>query len=249
LSDDEWAATTRCDEWNAKDVVQHLVSADEFWALTLQGRGQPEPTTYLRGFDPTTSPAAFIAPKREASAEEALAAITASTDLLANALDSVGEDEWAQVSESPFGHVPVSVIAAHALWDSWLHERDVLVPLGQTPPVEEDELLTGAAFTLFLAGAQGGLLDDAEPVGDGPDTAIDAVVAFDDLPDRIVHVHVDRDVVVEVVPGGRSSSAEPGGSALEFVETVAGRGEVKPVLDRLPAAVAAQLARARQILG
>jgi uncharacterized protein (TIGR03083 family) len=247
LSDDEWAATTRCDEWNAKDVVHHLVSADEFWALTLQGRGQPEPTTYLRGFDPTTSPAAFIAPRRGAAPDEALAAITTSTDLLTTALDAIGDNEWSQVSESPFGHVPVGVIAAHALWDSWLHERDVLVPLGQTPPVEEDELLTGAAFTLFLAGAQGGVLDDAEAVGDGPDGALDASVGFDDLPGRAVHLRVDRDVVVEVED--RQVEAAAGGSAVEFVEGVAGRGDATAVLDRLPADLAAQLARARQILG
>ncbi|MDQ1375372.1 MAG: hypothetical protein QOJ09_2710, partial [Actinomycetota bacterium] len=198
LTDVEWAATTRCDEWSTKDVVQHLVTADEFWALTLGGRNQAELTTYLRGFDPTTSPDAFIAPKRNQAAGEALEAFTKSTEQLATALAGVGDDEWSLPSESPFGHVPVRVIATHALWDSWLHERDVVLPLGHTPPVEDDELLTAAAFTLFLGGAQGGVLDDAEPVGDGPDAAIDVTVAFDDLPGRAMRARVDRDVMVSV---------------------------------------------------
>ncbi|MDQ1373471.1 MAG: hypothetical protein QOJ09_809, partial [Actinomycetota bacterium] len=38
------------------------------------------------------------------------------------------------------------------------------------------------------------------------------------------------------------------GSAVELVEAVSGRGSAESVLDRLPADLAAQLARARQIL-
>ncbi|MDQ1402228.1 MAG: hypothetical protein QOG03_544 [Actinomycetota bacterium] len=245
LSEEQWAAKTRCDAWNAKDVVQHLVSADGFWALTLQGRTNPEPTAFLRGFDPTTSPDEFIAPTREKGSGEALEAIAASTEQLAAALDGIGDDEWSLVSESPFGHMPVSVITSHALWDSWLHERDILLPLGQTVPVEEDELLTAAAFTLFLGGAQGGVLDDVDSVGDGPDDAIDASVAFDDLPGRALRVRIDRNVVVEA---GTVDDVAQGGSALEFVEAVSGRAPAEPVLDQLPADLAAQLARSRQIL-
>jgi uncharacterized protein (TIGR03083 family) len=246
LSEDEWAAPTRCDAWNAKEVVLHLVSADGFWALSLQGRGQPEPTTYLRGFDPTTSPDAFIAPERDQGTGAALEALASSTEQLAAAFAAVGDDEWSLVSESPFGHVPLQVIAAHSLWDSWLHERDVLLPVGRPPSVEEDELLNAAAFTLFLGGAQGGVLDDDEPVGDGPVAAIDALVAFDDLPSRALRIQVDRDVVVGAV--GAGDDAVPCGSAVEFVEAITGRAPAEQVLERVPPDLAAQLIRARQIL-
>ncbi|MBA3652743.1 MAG: DinB family protein [Actinobacteria bacterium] len=256
LTDAEWAATTRCDAWSAKDVVLHLVSADGYWALTLPGRSQAEKTTYLRGFDPTSTPDAVIASKREQTTTEALAALAQSTDQLAAAFAQIGDDEWSLLSESPFGHVPVRVIAAHALWDSWLHERDVLVPLGRSVPVEIDELLNATAFTLFLGGAQGGVLDDAGAVGDGPDATVVATVAFDDLPvgalhirvDRDVTVRVDRDVTVGVTAAARADGAVRPGSAVDFVEAVAGRAPTGPVLARLPADLSAQLARASQVL-
>lgn len=246
LSPDEWAATTRCDAWNAKDVAHHLVSADDFFALTLQGRGHTEPTTYLRGFDPSSSPPAFIAPKRDHSPEQALEELTTSTENLASALDAIGNDDWARLSESPLGHMPLRAIAAHALWDSWLHERDILLPLGHTPHIEEDELLNATAFTLFIGGTQGGVLADDEAVGDGPDAPIESALAFDDLPGRTLRIRYDRDVVVDAA--GAEDESVPVGSALEFVEGFGGRIPVDTVLDRLPADVAGQLLRARQIL-
>ena len=245
LDDERWAATTRCDAWDAKDVVNHLVSADGFWALTLQGRHNPEPTTFLRGFDPTASPEAIIAPSRAQPVRAALEAFEASTAQLTEALAGVGEDEWTSVSESPFGHVPVRVIAAHSFWDSWLHERDVLLPLGITPPVEDDELTIAAAFTLFVGGAQGGVLDDDAPVGDGPTAPIEAVLRFGDLPGRSFRLAVDRDVRVTVEP---TDDAVDAGSAVELVEAVTGRAPPEAVLANLPGDVAAQLERGRQIL-
>jgi uncharacterized protein (TIGR03083 family) len=230
LSDDEWAARTRCDAWDAKDVCNHLVTADGFWALSLGGRHNDAPSTFLRGFDPTTGPEAIVAPMREQSHRAVLDALRASTSQLTDALGEVGDDEWTLTSESPLGHVPLSAVAAHALWDSWLHERDVLVPRGRTATsADADELATAAAFTLFFAGVEG---DDGD---------VDVAVAFDDVPgvafrlcvvDRAVHVAVDK--------GGARSA----GTAVAFVETAAGRGD----RSAFPPALASRLSTAREVL-
>jgi uncharacterized protein (TIGR03083 family) len=249
LTDDEWAATTRCDAWSATDICHHLVTADGFWSLTLAGRGNAEPTTFLRGFDPTTSPGAIIAPLREQPAAAALEGLAASTDQLLDTLSAIGDDEWTARSESPFGHVSLPAIAAHALWDSWLHERDVMVPLGRPPAVEDDELVIAAAFTLFVGATQGGVLDDASAVGDGPAAPIDGSVTFDDLPGRAFCLVVDRDVRVSVESETfRAVAPTAVGSAVTFVEAVTGRAPLGPTLARFPVDVAAQLQRARQIL-
>lgn len=250
LTEDQWSATTRCDAWSAKDVCHHLVTADGFWAMSLLGRAEATPTTFLRGFDPTSTPGAVIAPMREQPARAALESLTASTDQLLEALSGIDEGEWtAMRSESPFGHVSLLVIAAHALWDSWLHERDVLLPLGHAPAVEDDELVTAAAFTLFLGGAQGGVLDDDDAVGEGPTAPIDGAVAFDELPGRAFYLGVDRDVRVSVdAETFRAGGACAVGSAVTFVESVTGRTPLGPTLARFPADIAAQLQRARQIL-
>jgi hypothetical protein len=52
-------------------------------------------------------------------------------------------------------------VADHALWDAWVHERDILLPLGRTPVEEPSEVLTslrygaalGRAFELCRGGA------------------------------------------------------------------------------------------------
>lgn len=245
LDDEQWNAVTRCDAWSAKDVVNHLVSADGFWVLTLQGRRAPEPTTYLRGFDPTATPDTIVAPMRAAPTAEILDSFAASTESLTSALAEVGPDEWTVPSESPFGHVPVRAIAAHSLWDSWLHERDVLLPLGREPEVAEDELLTAAAFTLYFAGTQGGTLHDPDPVGDGPPEGFSAKLAFSDLPGWSLALSVDRDVEVSVRTGDDGDAA---GSAVTFVEATTGRAPVDEAFAPLPAPLVAQLERARQIL-
>ena len=246
LSDDEWATTTRCDTWTAKDVGNHLVTADGFFSLTVQGRHAAEPTTFLRGFDPTSSPDTVIASIREASPAEVLDGLAASTAELLTVLSAIDEDEWTLRTESPLGHVPVRAIAAHSMWDSWLHERDIFLPLGQVPAVEEDELLTATAFTFFIGGTQGGVLDDPAPVGDGPEAAVDVAVGFHDLPGRVLRLCVDQHVRVAVQP--RRDPAADGGSAVAFVEAITGRTDATATLDRLPADLAAQLERARHIL-
>jgi uncharacterized protein (TIGR03083 family) len=250
LTEDEWSRTTRCDAWDGRDVVNHLVSADGFWALTIGGRNRDGGATrFLQGFDPTSTPGAIVADQHTRPTAEVLAAFQASTEQLAAALDAVeAAGEWSAVSESPFGHVDVGVIAAHGLWDSWLHERDVLLPLGRSVAVEEDELLNAAAFTLFVGGAQGGVLDDDAPVGDGPNEPVHATLTFDEIADRTVQLTVDRDVHVLVRPAAESPAAVDAGRAVDLVEAVTGRAPVEPVLARLPDDLAAQLDRARGIL-
>ena len=90
------------------------------------------------------------------------------------------------------------------------------------------------------------MLDDPTPVADGPTSAVDEAVAFDDLPGRALRLRVDRDVVVAVEPSDGASPTV--GSAVTFVETITGRAPAGPTLDQLPKELAAQLERARHIL-
>lgn len=45
-------------------------------------------------------------------------------------LGSLEAVDWEALAEAPPGHITVSAVTHHALWDSWIHERDVLLPLG-----------------------------------------------------------------------------------------------------------------------
>src|SRR5580765_4237727 len=152
LSDEQWMATTRCTEWNAKDVTAHLITADAFWigSLTAARAGAP-PTTFLEGFNPSKSLEPFVSAMRDTPIAEVHDQFVAATDAFAATVNDFTEDDWRAIGESPFGHLEARFIFAHAFWDAWLHERDIFVPLGLTPPVEPDELFAATWFTFFVA--------------------------------------------------------------------------------------------------
>jgi hypothetical protein len=42
------------------------------------------------------------------------------------------------------------VVAHHALWDAWVHERDIALPLGLTPDEEPDEIVASLRYAVGL---------------------------------------------------------------------------------------------------
>jgi uncharacterized protein (TIGR03083 family) len=246
LTDDQWTTTTRCTEWDARGVVGHLVTVDQYWVFALGNAraGQP-PTRVLEHFNPSTSTNDMVGPLMELSNAELLERFDAGTEVFVAAIEAFTPGDWASIGESPLGHIPARYLFGHAFWDSWLHERDVFVPLGLGPPAEADEVRTTTSFALLFAGLQGGLLGDAAPVGPGPDEAIDLVLRFDEFPAEPLHLRIDTGVSVTVARD--DTTALDAGSAVELVEVFTGR-QLPDALDRLPAALAAQLARANQVL-
>ncbi len=245
LPEDQWKATTRCTSWDARGVVSHLVTVDTFWVTSLRAaRARGTPTVFIRGFDPATGTDVFVEPMLELPTEAILEQLVTGTDTFVETVLSLDRDDWDALGEAPFGHLPARLLLAHALWDSWLHERDIFVPLGNPPAIERDELLAATWYTLAFGALQGGLLDDAEPVGPGPDAAIDVALGFEDLPGEVLRVRIDDAVRITRADAG---TAIPAGPALGLVESIAGRTSTDAV-SALPSALAAQLERAAQIL-
>jgi hypothetical protein len=67
---------------------------------------------------------------------------------------------WATIAEAPPGHVPSRVVAHHALWDAWVHERDILLPLGAAPAEEADEIVSCLCYAAALGPSFAALSDD-----------------------------------------------------------------------------------------
>src|SRR5262249_32424420 len=76
--------------------------------------------------------------------------LVASHDALLGLIAALDADQWLMPAESPPGHVPVRLLVAHALWDCWIHERDVALPREHTPPVEVDELASSLRYAAAL---------------------------------------------------------------------------------------------------
>jgi uncharacterized protein (TIGR03083 family) len=164
LGDDDWSSASRCDGWTVQDVVAHLVGVNGFWQLSVSAGLAGTPTRVLVGFDPAATPPLMVDQMRALTPAELLSQFVASNDGFLGAVDELDEASWSVLAESPAGHVPIRLLASHALWDSWVHERDIAIPLGLTPAVEPDEVLSslryaaalGPAFAISTRGALAG---------------------------------------------------------------------------------------------
>ena len=188
LTESEWSAGTRCAEWTVQDVVSHLVGVSAFWQLSVASGAAGKPTRFLAGFDPEATPKAMVASMTSLSNREVLAQFIASNDSLIDVLTAFGPDDWSSLAESPPGHVPIQIVAPHALWDAWTHERDIALPLGLACSLEDDEVATCLMYAASLSAA---FLSTTDPSFAGRF----AIEATD--PDVSVTIHVSDRVVVE----------------------------------------------------
>jgi uncharacterized protein (TIGR03083 family) len=153
LDADAWEAPTRCAGWRVRDVVAHLADTDWFWTLSLQSGVAGTPSRMLEGFDPKATPAAMVSAAAGASRTEVAERFHARSAALLDAVEGLDDAGWAATAEAPPGHVSISVMAHHALWDCWVHERDIALPLGLPVVEEDDEVLAALRYAAALSPA------------------------------------------------------------------------------------------------
>jgi len=153
LTDEQWDHPSRCEGWSNRDVVTHLLSTNQFWGFSIAFGLKGEPTRFLATFDPVATPAQLVADAPDISTGELLEQFRASNAALAAQVDGLDDDGWRATAEAPCGHVAVSTLAHHALWDSLIHERDILLPLGIDPVEEDDETLASLRYVAALSPA------------------------------------------------------------------------------------------------
>ena len=74
------------------------------------------------------------------SSAETLRDYLDSVEAMAAVVGEIDDAAWATLAEAPPGHVAMHAVALYVLWDSWIHERDIAIPLGSEPAVDEDEV-------------------------------------------------------------------------------------------------------------
>jgi uncharacterized protein (TIGR03083 family) len=153
LDADQWAAPTRCEGWSVQDVVVHLTTTNQFWAVSITAGRNGAPTRLLAKFDPVATPAELVALERSKSSAEVLERFVGSNDDLAASIADLDDAGWAIPAEAPPGHLALRCVVLHALWDSWIHERDIMLPLGLSPPEEPDEILASLRYVAGLSPA------------------------------------------------------------------------------------------------
>ena len=209
LDTEQWESPSRCSGWSVHDVAAHLVGVNRFWSVSVRSGLAGTPTRFLTAFDPVTTPQALVEPMRALSHAAVLGDYNESLDELAATLDGVDGDSWSQLAEAPPGHVALRDLALHALWDAWVHERDIALPLALTPVEEADELTACLLYAAILGptiSAAAGSSQSGTLVVNAERPTIEFVVAVGDS------------VVARRRMPGDPDSPELHGSAVDLIE-------------------------------
>jgi uncharacterized protein (TIGR03083 family) len=153
LDNEQWAAPTRCEGWSVQDVVAHLITTNQFWSLSIACGIEGAPTRVLAEFDPVATPAQLVDAVRSRTPGETLEQFLATNDALATTIAALDAQDWSRPAEAPPGHIAIDLLALHALWDAWIHERDIALPLGLPVVEEADEIAASLAYVACLGPA------------------------------------------------------------------------------------------------
>jgi uncharacterized protein (TIGR03083 family) len=213
---DDWAAPSRCSEWSAQDVLSHLCDCNAVAHGITAGRDDGT-LDITAGFDPRTTPRGWPTVSVDESPESTLARFVSTTEELLSLTR-------AQLTHKfdvrlPYGPTDWTVAVLHAFWDSWLHERDVLLAQGREHPTDDDATLYAAAYGLFIAAAVasifGSQVQEKLKLGGGGG--------------GIYELHTCGDAVTLTVD--RLTTAGP--SAADVTDALAGRSSVATALGDL----------------
>ena len=147
---DDWAAPTRCTDWSAHDVVRHLCDTNKKAAVIEPDDRALDITT---GFDPRVTPRQWLAASAGESPDATLGRFVATTgERFACERARLAQGRRFDV-RMPYGPMDWTVRVLHGFWDSWLHERDVLLARGIEHPTDGDATVYATAYGVFIAAA------------------------------------------------------------------------------------------------
>ena len=155
----DWAAPTRCADWSAHDVVRHLCDCNAIAKALVAGTDDGT-LDLTAGYDPRITPRVWLAASAGESPDATLSRFVATTEeLLALARAQLAQSRTFDV-RLPIGPMDWTVGALYAFWDSWLHERDVLLARGRKHPTDDDATVYATAYGLFMAAAVASMFGD-----------------------------------------------------------------------------------------
>jgi uncharacterized protein (TIGR03083 family) len=219
----DWAAPTRCADWSAHHVVRHLCDCNAVAAGT-----DDNALDLTAGFDPRTTPRGWPTLSADQSPGDTFSGFLATTDeLLALLRDRVAQGRRFDV-RLPYGPMDWTILVLHAFWDSWLHERDVLLARGREHPTDGDATRYATAYGLFIAAAVASMFGDQ----------VQEQLTLGGAGGGVFDLEARGGVTLTVT---RATIAGP--PAAQVADALAGRAPIPAVLGDLPASSRAALSR------
>jgi uncharacterized protein (TIGR03083 family) len=119
LTDDEWQAQSLCPDWTVRGVVDHVTSIEAVMAGWLpDGDATPPPFERAGGFLADSTP---YVEKVRAVYDRRRRDLAALTD------EDLARPSWMPVGPGTYGR-----FLAIRVFDFWVHERDITIPLGRS---------------------------------------------------------------------------------------------------------------------
>ena len=154
---DDWAAPTRCADWSAHDVVRHLCDCN---GIVADAGPDDRTLDITAGFDPRSTPRGWLTASAGESPGATLSRFVATTEQALAVLRARLAQNLRFTVRLPYGPMDWTVLVLHGFWDSWLHERDVLLARGTEHPTDDDATAYAAAYGLFIAAAVASMFGD-----------------------------------------------------------------------------------------
>lgn len=130
---DNWQVDTRCEGWQVRDLVGHMIDVSEGylgrWALAQNGEEAPAPLGWVVMAE-TLNQGALS--HRTLSRDEAIARLKSASDSLLSHFDGLSEEDWNgfMVSHVFSGPVPAFCYPAFQIMDYGVHTWDMHWGLG-----------------------------------------------------------------------------------------------------------------------
>lgn len=150
FTDADWSAPSRCRQWSVRDVIAHVAGINPLYVMSAAAGLAGEPTRLMPHFDPAVSPLRMVEDIAAFSSADVLGLLIDTNAKLIATVEALDGPGWCTSAESPLGEVPIRLLMSHALWDSWVHERDILIPLGIEPAVFADEVTASLRYVAAL---------------------------------------------------------------------------------------------------
>ena len=119
-------------------------------------------------------------------------------------IDCMREDGWSALAEAPPGNVSADLAVSHFLFDSWVHEYDLMLPRGEQPTLNALEAEVTVRYLVGLASVQ------------AADTSLDLRLAN---PDLRIGLEVVGGTVHVMVGSAPANGAVVEGSVSDFVDS------------------------------
>jgi uncharacterized protein (TIGR03083 family) len=209
LTLDQWAAPSLCPDWTVHGVVAHATSIEQVLVGWPPGGEAP-----FAGIGPVHKELAQLAPA------DLLARFRAVVDQRRAELATMTDDDFAVPGPTPVGPANYGRFMDIRVFDNWVHERDIRVPLGipgdDSGPAAETSLNEVHQSLGYIVGKKIGLEDGKSiafdltgPVSRRMFVRVDGRAAVvDELPDPDATVTTDS-LTFMLLACGRIDPEEP----------------------------------------